>query len=609
MADELNLQTKLTSTADTSGATEMSSGLSGVGTAAETVKTQVDALIESFVALFALSELISFFKDAAEAAYDHEKALRGVAQAALIAGADMTTAKAEADTFTSALSLQTGVLKTDLLDAYAKVYLATGQVTEAEKEVTLAANLATVRHLDMVTALRLVESAATGVPGRFDRIVGGVTEGTTAFEKHVSMTQRLIKAYGDVSQVTNDAAMEQDRANVRWREFKDNIGEGVQKAILGVRDGLVFTKDAVLLLVGQFENWIVTTTKGVGNLATYLVNVWKGPAAAWKAFQDENAKINADHNAASAALEDAATKNYVKNEAAKTAAVVKELDFRGKTEKVALDANLRNVMSEKEAEMRAADAAEIYLSKDEEKGVNDRLKLAQKEAAEKLKIEKELQARTKQIGQENLAESKTQLGAELKQFAEVQKQKLDLEATVVNQGLQMAGDAFGIGKEIAIAEAVINTYAGAAKALSQGGIYGAILAALVIAVGLEDIAQIASQSAPTSSAISAGTIQSVSGSPAGFDDPSNDQAAYVGGAKWAKDMIGKFSGGASAAVSQGWAGGMGAGSTTNNTSKVTNNFHIGGNVNPNDREFMKQLVRKLAMVQQSDSQRTIARRS
>src|SRR5271169_783868 len=182
----------------------MSSGLTGVGAAADAVKTQVEALMEAFVGLFALTEIISFFKDAAQAAYDHEKALRAVAQAALVFGGSMDEAKDRADKFTSALALQTGVVKTDLLEAYGKVYIATGSVTEAEKESTLAANLAAVRHLDMATALRLVEAAATGVPGRFDRIVGGVTQGTTAMEKHTDMTRRLISAYGDVSKALND---------------------------------------------------------------------------------------------------------------------------------------------------------------------------------------------------------------------------------------------------------------------------------------------------------------------------------------------------------------------------------------------------------------------
>jgi hypothetical protein len=51
-------------------------------------------------------------------------------------------------------------------------------------------------------------------------------------------------------------------------------------------------------------------------------------------------------------------------------------------------------------------------------------------------------------------------------------------------------DMARVGKGIAIAQATINTYEGATKALSQGGIYGVVLAASVIAAGMAQIAQI-----------------------------------------------------------------------------------------------------------------------
>lgn len=52
-----------------------------------------------------------------------------------------------------------------------------------------------------------------------------------------------------------------------------------------------------------------------------------------------------------------------------------------------------------------------------------------------------------------------------------------------------------IGKAAAITQAVINTYEGATKALAQGGIYGAVMAAGVVATGMAQVAQIRSQSA------------------------------------------------------------------------------------------------------------------
>jgi len=50
-----------------------------------------------------------------------------------------------------------------------------------------------------------------------------------------------------------------------------------------------------------------------------------------------------------------------------------------------------------------------------------------------------------------------------------------------------------IGKAAAVTQAIINTYEGATKALAQGGIYGAAMAAVVVASGMAQVAQIQSQ--------------------------------------------------------------------------------------------------------------------
>jgi phage-related minor tail protein len=54
-------------------------------------------------------------------------------------------------------------------------------------------------------------------------------------------------------------------------------------------------------------------------------------------------------------------------------------------------------------------------------------------------------------------------------------------------------EAQRIGKAAAITQAIINTYEGATKALAQGGIYGGIMAAAVIATGLAQVQNIRSQ--------------------------------------------------------------------------------------------------------------------
>jgi hypothetical protein len=95
-----------------------------------------------------------------------------------------------------------------------------------------------------------------------------------------------------------------------------------------------------------------------------------------------------------------------------------------------------------------------------------------------------------------------------------EKKKLE-EATfqAISQGLsgvaQLVGQNSQLGKAISIAQAVINTYEGASKALAQGGIVGPIAAAGVIASGLAQVRAITQTQLPTAGGGGGGSAPSV----------------------------------------------------------------------------------------------------
>jgi hypothetical protein len=180
------------------------------------------------------------------------------------------------------------------------------------------------------------------------------------------------------------------------------------------------------------------------------------------------------------------------------------------------------------------------------------------------------------------------------------QQEAKLQEEVASGVMGLASEMFGKSKAMSIAQAVINTYEGATKALSQGGIYGAVLAAIVIATGLAQVAKIESTD-PTS-----GGSGGKSGG--GFDDPRNDFAAYLGGQRWAKDMVDHFSAGAAA--------GFHHQVTTNDNRKTFNqqqfktshtaNYSIRdvGLLDPSSDVMMRKLVRRLQVVGVQEGQRT-----
>lgn len=85
---------------------------------------------------------------------------------------------------------------------------------------------------------------------------------------------------------------------------------------------------------------------------------------------------------------------------------------------------------------------------------------------------------------------------------------------------QKAKQWFAIQKSFAIAQALINTYEGATKALAQGGFFGIAMAAAVITAGLANVAMIASQNPSSGGGAARG---SSGGSSVGSQAISNDR--------------------------------------------------------------------------------------
>ena len=84
---------------------------------------------------------------------------------------------------------------------------------------------------------------------------------------------------------------------------------------------------------------------------------------------------------------------------------------------------------------------------------------------------------------------------------ELAEQVAEAKNQAITTGLQgaiaLVGQNSKFGKGLAIAQAIRDTYAGATKALAQGGIFGGIAAAGIIAAGLANVRTITATSDPT----------------------------------------------------------------------------------------------------------------
>ena len=92
----------------------------------------------------------------------------------------------------------------------------------------------------------------------------------------------------------------------------------------------------------------------------------------------------------------------------------------------------------------------------------------------------------------------------VKKTREQKMMELQIIAGTLGSLANLAGENAHAGKALSAAEAVINTYTGATKALSQGGIFGAIAAAGVVASGLASVRQIYATPIPATTGSSGG---------------------------------------------------------------------------------------------------------
>lgn len=158
-------------------------------------------------------------------------------------------------------------------------------------------------------------------------------------------------------------------------------------------------------------------------------------------------------------------------------------------------------------EMQVALQEKVYALEQEKEAQRKEaaaMDLENQRAIEEQKITDEFDLRQLQLDQRYAQEiaNAQRIGADtalIEQKYADQKEKIEKER--LNSQLSMAGETAGqmsnllgqesaAGKVFAIAQATINTYLGASKAIAQGGIWGVAQAAIVIAAGLKQVASI-----------------------------------------------------------------------------------------------------------------------
>ena len=200
----------------------------------------------------------------------------------------------------------------------------------------------------------------------------------------------------------------------------------------------------------------------------------------------------------------------------------KQLKEKQNAELAAFDAQVRE--EEKEKERERIEREREFENEQNLLKLENELMRERENAERKFELQRELAEQERQIALQNeeltaaereriqlqyldklknISDAEINLAEATAQATREQKQN-ETEA-VIGAALTIAQLA-GANKEVAVATAVIDTYAGASKALAQGGVTGIATAATVIAAGLANVNKIINTDIPdTTSSISAPT--------------------------------------------------------------------------------------------------------
>ena len=199
----------------------------------------------------------------------------------------------------------------------------------------------------------------------------------------------------------------------------------------------------------------------------------------------------------------------------------------------------------------------LKANEDKLKAVDDAIAIKQLEATKTIENEKQLQDALANLELErlrNMIQAKKELGQsttdlelqlankELDIKRNATKQSIDLSKTekdaklaifdatsnALGSVMQLVGEQTAMGKSLAVAQAIIDTYTGATKAFAQGGVLGYIGAAGVVAAGFANVRKIMATEIPgqtdTGGSPSMGPSVSIIG---GTVDPSAQMAASL----------------------------------------------------------------------------------
>lgn len=570
----------------------------GAAEGTDAFSSATKALKAELAGLLAVSEIWGQFKEGFEQVAALEQSMNQLDRAAARFGHNAVTVREQIVGMADALKKAAGVDDDAAIRAMTDLYSATGDVANAMALAALAADVAVGANKPFEESLQLVTSAAQGKTRALVALKLAQEDDTEATLTAQKALDRIRVAYGGAAKEATGLQVEVNRLSEAWEDLRNGAVERLSPALY-----------VVLKVISSLMAYWTALGDSITSTAPRLLDsISSMSRGMWESIKG---------NFGSAQAEFAHAKALATTNAAEIAAIGERLKaklddiWNGKGAKSTLAADAPKSIGgglsdqhkdQKERDLTYDEWYQMEVSRIQQEMYDEARKAAEKLAAYEKKLRSDGLKDSRKTYEQSVKDAEDAAFARARlQAAEITKElKLKQDAAKAERAMAeetlsiVAGSLstlFGESKAIAIAEAIINTYLGASKAIAQGGIWGAVQAAVVIAAGLAQVAKIQSTNPDRTQG-------------QGFDDTGNDAAARLGGRRWALDMIGEWQKG----VSAGWAAGMGGGSTTYDN-RQTYNVTVPGLLDPSNMTMLVQLHRNLQVVgKQIEGQRSTVRR-
>jgi len=572
--------------------------------AAKALESTAEALRTQLMGLLSAGAVWQQFKEGFEQVTALEQTMNQLERAVKRNGDSFTDVRGKIVGMADALKKASGVDDDAAIKKMAELYNATGDVANAMALVALSTDVAVGAGMDLDRAMDLVTKAAMGQTRGLKELNISIEEGGDKTENANRALEAIRKNFGGAANDAKGLKVEINRLSEAYEDLRNNIIEKVSPAFSWLIK--VFLSAAAYW--SSLYDLITTNAPNLGAVVTGTMRgLWEGIKGNTASAEAEWAHVVAVSNTNASKV--AMIGEELKKKLAEiwSGAGASQVDG-GKPKAIVTPGGETGASEVGEyfgpSVQRMTQLMEEYeekIFKFEQAMIKERAAAWQKHEAAKLAMKKHGAREEERIEKELDKERERLMDAQTQRIRdqvllerEAAKEKALMQLRVASAAVNLGRAMFGESKQLAIAEAIINTAAAITEASPK-----VWLMAFAAVSGAAQIAKIQSIQ-PSGNDVTAGK---------GFDNAQYDAAAVAGGRRWAMDMVGKFGSGASAGWSEGMRG-AGRGNTYDNRSTNNYNISVQGFLNPGDQHSMAQFARRLAVVNKTvEGQRRTARTS